>query len=162
VKLWDLSLVPATNPPVGDAPAPRQKFYTVRYSGFIEVPKDGVYTFHAPREVVFPDVDPGYDLRLEVGDREIPFGYRTTKYGLNEWYPSTRLHAQGTWSIPLKKGKYPFRVTFLDYRTDAAKKLNRPGMNDYIWSGSTPEIKVSGPDLPKQPIPNDWLMHKSS
>lgn len=162
VKLWDLSLVPATNPPVGDEPAPRQKFYTVRYSGFIEVPKDGVYTFHAPREVVFPDVDPGYDLRLEVGDREIPFGYRTTKYGLNEWYPSTRLHAQGTWSIPLKKGKYPFRVTFLDYRTDAAKKLNRPGTKDYIWSGSTPEITVSGPDLPKQPIPNDWLMHQSS
>jgi len=162
VKLWDLSIVPASNPPVGEAPAPRQKFYTVRYSGFIEVPRDGVYTFHAPREVVFPDVDPGYELRLEVGDRAVPFGGRTMNYGLNEWYPSTRLHAQGNWSIALKKGRYPFRVTFLDYRTDAGRQLNRPGIKDYIWSGVTPEIKVSGPGLPEQPIPAEWLSHKAS
>lgn len=161
-KLWDLSFIPTDNPPVGDAPAPRQKYYTVQYSGFIDVPEEGVYTFHAPREIVYPDVDPGYNLKVEVGDRVIPFGPRTTKYGLQEWYPSTRLHALGSWSVPLKKGKYPFRVTFQDYRTDAAKRLNRPGIKDYIWSGSVPDLKVSGPGMPLQPIPDAWLSHKAS
>jgi len=161
-NLWDLSLIPADNPAVGKAETPREKYYLVEYSGFIDVPRDGVYTFHAPRECVYPDTDPGYNLKVEIGDRAIPYGGRTTNYGLNEWYPSTRLHAQGNWSIPLKKGKYPFRVTFLDYRTDAAQKLNRPGIKDYIWSGVTPDLKISGPELPPQPIPQGWLSHKAS
>lgn len=159
-SLWDLSFVPADNPPTGKNPAPRQKFYAVEYSGFIEIPKEGVYDFEAPREVVFPDVDPGYELKFELGNREIPFGPRMTKYGLNEWYPSTRLHAQGKWSIPLKAGKYPIRVTFIDYRTDMLPNLNIAGFKNYIWSGSTPEIRVSGPELLSQPIPQAWLLRE--
>ena len=159
VKLWDFSMIPASNPPLGTAPAPRQKYYAVEYSGFLNIPEDGVYTFHAPHELVYPDTEPGYELKLELGMRTYTRAPRPTTYGLQEWYPSTRLHALGNWSVALKKGKQPFRLTFIDFRTDAAKKLNQPGINDYIWAGSTPDLKVSGPNLPEQPIPDSWCTY---
>jgi hypothetical protein len=159
VKLWDLSVVPASNPPIGSAPTPRQKYYAVQYSGFLNAPADGVYTFHAPHEFVYPDTESGCELKLEVGQRAYTYTPRKTIYGLQEWYPSTRLHAIGNWSVALKKGPQPFRLTFIDFRTDKAQKLNRPGINDYIWSGSTPDLQVSGPNLPLQSIPDAWFSY---
>ena len=156
-NLWDLSLVPVDNPALGSAPAPREKYYAVEYRALLEVPEDGVYTLHAPREFVWPDVHSGYELRIELGNKVGPFGNRTQVIGLNEWYPATRLHALGTWSIGLKKGLHPLRVVFMDFRTHAAKLLNEPGVNDYIWTGVTPDLRISGGGLVKQPIPATWL-----
>lgn len=155
--LFDLGLAPADNPPLGGAAAPRAKPFAVRYSGFLQIPADGVYTFHAPREYVLPDTDAGYELNVWLGNHIIPWGWRTEVAGLKLWYPSTRLHAQGTWSIALKAGLHPFRVEYLDYRTDAAQQLNQAGLREYIWSGVTPDLKLSGPGLPPQPVPADWL-----
>lgn len=156
---FDLSVVPDSNPSLGQAAAPRAKFFAIDYSGFIDVPVAGVYTFHAPRECVIPDTDPGYELRVFLGHRREPYGYRTEAFGLNEWYPSTRLHAQGNWSIALEKGLHPLRIVYLDYRTDAPARLNQPGLKDYVWSGVTPDLKISGPSLEPQPIPAAWLSH---
>jgi len=158
--LWDLSLVPADNPALGSAPSPRKEYYSVVYEGYLKIPADGVYTLHAPREYVYPDVDAGYEIQVELGDSYYARGARQEKYGREEWYPSTRLHGFGTWSTPLKQGLHPFRVVFLDYRKNILKKVNRTGLPDFVWSGSTPEIKVSGPDMNPQPIPVDWFYHK--
>ncbi len=158
-RLFDLAAIPADNPPVGEAPTPRQKYYALEYSGYLEIPADGVYTLHAPREFVYPDTDAGYELRVYLGERRIPYGGRTEGYGLNQWYPATTLHAFGNWSIALKKGLHPFRLAWVDYRTTAVQDLNKPGLADYIWSGVTPDLKISGPNLEPQPIPAAWLKH---
>jgi hypothetical protein len=158
-EIWDLSMIPSSNGPIGDKPAPRQKFFALEYKGFLNIPEDGVYTFHAPREYTMPDTDAGYELNVYLGNHSVPFGYRTQVTGLNQWYPSTRLHAFGNWSVALKKGMQPFRLTYLDYRTDAPSKLNKLGLRDYIWSGVTPDLKISGPGFAAQPIPAAWLMH---
>jgi hypothetical protein len=159
VDTFDLSVVPATNPPLGDTAAPRKEFFAVEYTGFLDVPETGVYTLHAPREYVMPDIDPGYELRIFLGQNIVPFGGRTQVAGLKEWYPSTRLHAQGNWSVALEKGLQPIRIVYLDYRTDGPARLNHKGLAEYIWSGVTPDLKISGPDLEPQPIPAAWLMH---
>ena len=156
---FDLSVVPDSNPPLGRAAAPRAKFFAIEYSGFIDAPQTGVYTLHAPRESVIPDTDPGYELSVFLGQRCEPYGYRTEVVGLNEWYPATRLHAQGTWSIALEKGLHPLRIVYLDYRTDAPARLNQPGLKDYVWSGVTPALRLSGPGLEPQPVPPMWLFH---
>ncbi len=157
--LFNLDKVPAENAPVGDQPAPRKKYYAVQYEGILEIPADGVYTFHAPREFVYPDIDAGYDLRLFLGDKKGRGPFANRSVGMHEWYPGTRLHGLGNWSVALKKGPHPFKLFFLDYRTDAAKKLNRRTLNPYIWPGSTPQLMVSGPNLEKQPIPVEWFKH---
>lgn len=154
--LWDFSLIPASNPPTGEGVIPRKNFYGVEYSGYMKVPEDGVYTFHAPREFVMPDIDAGYEMQLFVGQRIVPWGGRTGSIGLNAWYPSTRLHSFGNWSIALRAGLHPVRVVFIDYRTAAAQHFNKPGLRDYIWSGDRPDLKVSGPGLAAQPIPAAW------
>jgi hypothetical protein len=153
-NLWDLKLVPADNPPVvADAAAPRAKYYAVEYSGYLNIPEDGVYTLHAPREFVYPDVQSGYELKVFLGDR-MDSG---RVVGMQEWYPSTRLHALGNWSVALKKGLQPFKVVWCDFRTDAAQRLNLPGIKDYVWTGVTPDLRISGPGLEKQPIPAAWM-----
>ena len=157
-RLWDYSLVPSDNPPLTDKPAPRAKYYAVEYSGFLRVPADGVYTLHAPHEFVWPDVEAGYDLRVWLGNRYGTGVFANRVVGVNEWYPSTRLHALGNWSVALKKGLQPFRVVYIDYRTDAAKRLNVPGLKDYVWTGATPDLRISGPGIDAQPIPAAWLM----
>ena len=155
--LWDFSLVPADNRPLGARPAPRARYYALEYSGYLDVPADGVYTLHAPHECVWPDTNAGYELRVYLGRKIDP---RTRwKVGLNEWYPSTRLHALGNWSIALGKGPHPLRIVWIDYRTDAPQRLNRPGLTDYIWSGVAPELRISGPGLDRRPIPAAWLRH---
>jgi hypothetical protein len=156
-SLWDLSVIPAGNKPIGDKAAPRQKFFTIEYNGFLNVPEDGVYTLHAPKEYVWPDTDPGYELNVYLGNNIVPYGGRTRIAGINQWYPSTRIHALGNWSVALKKGLQPFRLVYLDYRTDAPSLLNKPGIRDYIWSGVTPDLRISGPGIDKKPIPQEWL-----
>ena len=160
VEAFDLSVVPDSNPPLGEALALRAKFYAVEYTGYLDVPETGVYTLHAPREYVIPDIDPGYELRVFLGNKLGVHGWSTRVQGTQEWYPSTRLHAQGNWSVALKKGLQPIRIVYLDYRTDAPGRLNQPGLNDYIWSGVTPDLKISGPGMEPQPIPEAWLRYE--
>ena len=160
-KLWDLNLVPADNPPVvADAAAPRAKYYAVEYSGYLNIPEDGVYTLHAPREFVYPDVQSGYELKVVLGNRMDSGLWASGRVvGTQEWYPSTRLHAFGNWSVALKKGLQPFKVVWCDFRTDAAQRLNLPGIKDYVWTGVMPDLRISGPGLEKQPIPAAWMCH---
>jgi hypothetical protein len=155
--LWNFSIIPAENPSVGDQVTPRARPFLVEYSGYLDIPADGVYTFHAPREWTMPDTEAGYDLQVYLGEQRVPWGYRTEVAGLNQWYPSTRIHAFGNWSINLKKGLHPLRITYLDYRTDAASRMNQPGLRDYIWTGSVPDLKLSGPGFAAAPIPAEWL-----
>jgi len=157
-QLFDTSLIPADNAPIRDAATPRTRPYELTYSGFLNVPADGVYTLYAPHEYVWHATDAGYDLRVWLGNKYGVGPFTGRVVGTNEWYPSTRIHAFGTWSIALQKGLQPFRVEFVDYRTNAAKLLNRPGIKDYIWSGVTPDLEISGPGIDKEPIPADWLM----
>ncbi len=151
-NLWDFSVIPADNPPLGAYATPRKKYYALEYTGYLNIPADAVYVFEAPHEWVWPDQQSGYDLRLYVGNVPLRSG------GLNEWYPATRLHAFGNWSIALKKGMQPFRLVWIDYRTDAASQLNVPGLTDYVWTGVTPKLLVSGPGLMPQPIPVSWFV----
>ncbi|MEI6425088.1 MAG: chitobiase/beta-hexosaminidase C-terminal domain-containing protein, partial [Lentisphaerota bacterium] len=157
--LFDLNIVPLENPPLGQAAAPREKTYALRYNGYFLAPTDGVYTFHAPREWTMPDIDAGYELQLFLGDKVAPWGWGTKIVGINQWYPSTRLHAFGNWSIALKKGAHRFQLFYLDYRTNAAQRLNQPGLTPYIWDGVMPDLRVSGPGLEKQALPAAWLAH---
>jgi hypothetical protein len=74
--------------------------------------------------------------------------------GRDEWYPATRLHNYGAWSVPLKKGLYPFKVVWVDQR----KQDVWVGENvDRIWDGERPALMISGPSLAKQPIPVGML-----
>ena len=104
-----------------------------------------------------PDTDAGYELKVYLGNEEAPYATRTQVVGLQEWYPSTRLHAYGNWSVALQAGLQPFKVVFVDYRNGAAAKLNKPGLTKYIWDGTVPDLEISGPGLTKQPIPTTWL-----
>jgi hypothetical protein len=119
--------------------------FVARYDGFLAVPADGVYTFHAPREFVIPDVDPGYDLRVFVDGQE--------------WWPTMRWHALGTWSRALARGPHQFQVIFTDTRTSPYKHetwQNWPNLA-VLWQGVAPVLEVSGPGFPQQPVPATWL-----
>jgi lysophospholipase L1-like esterase len=129
------------------------------YSGFLTIPEDGVYTFHAPEEMITSPQEPGYNLRLFVGQEIMPNNQPSGR--LNEWYPATTRHAYGTWSIALKKGLHPFEMRYVDYRADAAERLNHPGMRlNTIWEGAVPEILVSGPGMERQPISKEWFKYQ--
>jgi hypothetical protein len=117
--------------------------FAFKYSGFLNVPEDGVYTFHAPREWYMPDWAAGYELRVWVGGRE--------------WYPAARLHALGNWCIALQKGMHPFTVTYADLRAGVQSTLNFPDLHKLVWDGDVPAFLISGPGLAKQPIPASML-----
>ena len=110
------------------------------YEGFLTIPADGVYTLHAPWEMVTPVLDAGYDLRLWLGSEE--------------WYPTTRWHNFGGWSVPLKAGTYPFRVVYVDQRA-SEMVARKDGFN--VWKGVKPVIEISGPGIDQQPVPAGWL-----
>lgn len=121
--------------------------FGVRYSGWINVPKSGVYTFHAPHEFWYPDIECSYDLRLFIDGEE--------------WYPSTRHHAFGTWSIPLDHGPHAFECIFVDVRrkdgkVEAWRDFPNPKAE---WKGTTPVLEVTGPGLAKRPLPDAWFTH---
>ena len=121
--------------------------FGLRYAGFLEVPQDGVYTFHAPREFLFPDNDCGYDLRVFIAGQE--------------WNPAVRWHAHGTWSIALKAGKHPFRVAYADLRLRPHKTELMWGFPhpDFTWKGTAPVLEITGFGLAKQRIPDAMLSH---
>jgi hypothetical protein len=100
---------------------------------------------HAPPEFVTSAIDCGYELRVFLGTEE--------------WYPATRWHNYGAWSVPLKKGQYPFKVVWVDqrkqdvYEYGADRRLNE----DWIWDGKKPTLEISGPGLKRQPVPAGML-----
>ncbi len=119
--------------------------YAIRYQGYLEVPEDGIYTFHAPPEFIFNDSESGYDLRVFVNDRE--------------WYPATRWHAHGTWSVSLAKGQHAFKAFFVDMRRTPHRIEMQWGfpMKAFTWQGKAPQLLISGPGIDKQPIPASML-----
>ena len=77
---------------------------------------------------------------------------------MSYWYPATRLHGFGTWSMPLKQGFHEIKIIYVDFRMDGGKRLNRvEGVRDCVWSGEKPALLLSGPGISKQPIPAVWL-----
>ena len=123
-------------------PTPDTPFAVV-YRGLLEVPSDGVYTFHAPQHLFEPTADAGYNLRVFVDGEE--------------WEPASRLHAEGTWSIALAQGAHAFEVRYVDYRRTPFKNEYWMISHPHIQALSTPELIVSGPSLGTGPIPAAWL-----
>ena len=121
------------------------KAYAVRYSGYLQSPADGVYTFHAPEHLYTTSMDAGFDLRIWVDGEE--------------WFPSPTLHSENAWSIPLQKGLHSLRVCYVDYRWKTFKnEYWMDWQEGQMWQG-TPVLEVTGADLKKQPLPARWLVH---
>jgi hypothetical protein len=121
--------------------------YGMRYKGYVNVPRSGVYTFHAPRELVNMDNAPSYDLRVFVDGEE--------------WYLTQWQHGRGTWSIPLEAGLHRFQVDFADARTTPWR---RSGIWRYyprpwaVFQGKPSDLLISGPGLDRPSrIPQTWL-----
>jgi hypothetical protein len=114
--------------------------YAFIYYGMIDIPVDGIYSFHAPPEFVNPGMDSGYELRVAIGR--------------DEWYPATRWHNFGVWSVPLKKGMHYFNVAWVDQRKQDVHFAENEGR---VWDGEKPTLMISGPGLEKQPIPASML-----
>ena len=132
-RLFDLSMKQTDGP------------FGIRYRGYLDLPRDGVYTFHPPAELYDIDKDAGYDLRVFIDGQE--------------WFPAPRNHARHRWSVSLAKGLHRFLVIFTDFRRASPKEeyrwgFPRPGAT---WDGVTPDLRISGPGLDRQPIPSEWL-----
>jgi len=126
----------------GDGP------FGVRYTGYVNIPADGVWTFHAPPEYVGASCEPGYDLRLWIDDRE--------------WDPGQRYHGRGLWSIALARGPHRFSVTFADARNRDRTVAQSGLWRDYptpwvVWKGESPQLRVSGAGMARQLIPESWF-----
>jgi hypothetical protein len=112
------------------------------YAGYLDIPKDGVYSLHAPPEFITPSVHAGYDLRVYLDGKE--------------WYPATQVHNFGAWSVPLKAGKHAFKVVYINQQ-NVHLMSDFENWKDYYWSGARPALMISGPGLVKQPIPAAML-----
>jgi hypothetical protein len=124
--------------------------FTARYTGFIDVPATGVYTFYAPSAFVVPNQEVGYDLRVIVDEEE--------------WWPTMRWHALGTWSIALSKGPHRFQVLYTDTRTTPFKHetwMNWPNPA-VLWRGPAPMLEVSFPGVDRRPLPAQWLKREKT
>ncbi len=166
-ELFDMRQIPDDNKPLSANVVPRENAYSFTYEGFIKVPEDGVYTLHAPHEYVHPDQIAGYELQVYLGhatrlDQSKPAGVSRDNT-LSYWYPATRLHGLGTWSVPLKKGFHEIKILYIDFRMDAPKRLNNKvddkELRESVWTGEKPDLRISGPKLEPQPIPANWLFH---
>ena len=157
--LFDISIIPAENPLLGTGTGPRRKTYALRYTGYISIPADGTYTIHAPYDYVHLEKVPGYELQVFLGHALRPDNNTTKRDSEpNYWYPATRLHGFGSWSVPLKKGLHEFRVNYVDFRTEAPQRMNKiTGPPEVIWTGDKPDLRISGPGFPAQAIPAEWL-----
>jgi hypothetical protein len=138
------------------------------YSGYLDIPEDGVYTFYAPEEWLKLKIDAGYDIALWVGNEK--------------WYPNLTGHANGGWSAALSAGKHSFKIKYIDYRrkmtkiflvsdyylfrfprTEGMSVPNYPNLTaDYVYSGVHPVIEISGPGLERQVIPQEMLFYIAS
>jgi hypothetical protein len=112
------------------------------YTGFLDIPKDGVYSIHAPREFITPSVHAGYDLRIYLDNKE--------------WYPATQPHNFGAWSVPLRAGKHALKVVYINQQ-NVHLMGDFENWKDYYWQGAKPDLAISGPGLSKQPIPAAML-----
>ncbi|HEY3321014.1 MAG TPA: FN3 associated domain-containing protein [Planctomycetota bacterium] len=112
------------------------------YTGFLDIPKDGVYSLHAPPEFITPTVHAGYDLRVFIDNKE--------------WYPATQTHNFGAWSIPLKSGKHALKVVYINQQ-NVRLMGDLENWKDYYWQGAKPDLTISGPGLTKQPLPASML-----
>jgi hypothetical protein len=124
--------------------------FAVRYSGYLEVPANGVYTFYAPKEYAHNGCEPGYDLRVSVDGKE--------------WRPGQMWHALGLWSVPLEKGAHRFQVVYADARAKDIEKQRVDYWWGYptpwvVWRGTAPVLEISAPELERQPVPAAWLKH---
>jgi hypothetical protein len=101
----------------------------------------------------------GYELQVYLGHAMLPDNNGTKRDGdVSFWYPATRLHGLGTWSVPLRKGFHELKIVYIDFRMDGPKRLNRvEGVRDCVWSGERPALMISGPGVKRQPIPAAWL-----
>ncbi len=128
-------------------PTAEQSAFGLRLTGLLNVPADGVYTLHAPREFLFPDIDCGYDLRVFIDG--------------HEWNPANRWHAHGNWSIALKKGPHDLRVVFADLRLKPHKTELMWGFPhpEFTWKGIAPQPAISGPGMKQQSMPAILLTH---
>lgn len=123
----------------------------LRQTGYLRIPADGVWTFHAPPEFAIgtPLGEPGYDLRLWIDGEE--------------WDLGQRFHARDRWSIPLKAGLHQIVVTFADARQLPDRSVPDSGLwRGYptpwvVWKGTTPELEISGPGFERAPVPDRWL-----
>lgn len=136
-SLFDLSLRDGADP---------FSNYGFVYTGNLEIPKDGVYDFHAPPELVDGTVEAWSDLRVFVDGEE--------------WYPATRRQNFGVWSVPLAAGSHAFEVRWIDQRPSMGiLSGERPLESFTLWTGKVPQLELSGPDLPRQAIPANLLWH---
>ncbi len=136
--------VPDVSMREGDGP------FGVRYRGVIDIPADGVWTFHAPAEYVGATCEPGYDLRVWIDGEQ--------------WDLGRRFHGRGLWSVPLAKGPHRLLVTFADARHRDRTVHNSGLWRGYpkpwvVWKGEAPTLEISGPGMSKQPLPEAWLRH---
>jgi len=146
-------------------------YFGYKYEGYLSIPENGTYTFYAPDEQKELQIIEGYELQLYIDGQK--------------WNPDYRRPVWGEWEIALKKGMHTFEVRYVDYRMDktdiniySARYLlsfdktvktigdlprNFPDISiktNLIWTGVTPTINMSGPNMFKQPIPNDMLFRK--
>jgi hypothetical protein len=140
----------------------QNKAFAFDYKGYINVPADGVYTLYAPREFVVYRPLAGYDLKVELGYQIQSDNGKlrpvTSNSPLEEWYPATRRHAFGTWSVALKKGLQPLHIYYADTQCEYPG-WNVPGLTKIVWDGDVPQLEISGPGLFRQTIPTDWYRH---
>lgn len=115
--------------------------YAFVYDGYLKVPQDGVYTIHAPWEFCDVGERAGYDIEISVDG--------------HAWDPARRAHNYGNWSIPLAAGAHTLQVRYVDIRRGAEQARYESN-----FQGEKPEILISGPNLPTQPVPSDWIFHR--
>lgn len=122
--------------------------YALRYSGYLNAPKDGVYAFYAPQYLYETTADAGFDLRVFLDGEE--------------WWPAPRVHSENTWFIALRGGKHNFSVVFVDFRgqqfRDEYWMSWKPGT---VWKG-VPVLEVSGPGITRQPLPQHMLFRTNN
>jgi len=155
-KLWNRArwLKPESSGTVKrdlDLPAKETDYFAIIYKGYLEIPEDGLYTFHAPRELVMCDNAASYDLRLSIDGEE---------WDLTQWW-----YGLGTWSIPLAAGLHRFQLEYADARSTPYKSsglfLWYPTLHAINPAPPSP-ILVSGPGMTKARIPQNWLKQEVS
>lgn len=121
--------------------------YAVKYEGYLNVPKSGVYRFFAPEPLYNTTLDAGYELRVWIDGEE--------------WFPNPDLHAENIWSVALEKGPHRFEVSYVDYRWKEFRNEFwmrwNPGQ---MWKG-TPVLEIDGPGISRQPVPDEWLIRQA-